>query len=203
MTQTSLASAGELTVTVPRNTRPLLPMPQERARRLREHVVRSLRSLRRTRSAEPCASPLRAEPQGFAGTLAHAACALCAGYCCKGGGEHAYLDERDLARVCQAHPELGARAIVRLYVASVPTQGYDGSCVFHGLRGCTLHRSLRSDVCNSYFCNALRDAVATANTAGQVTVTACGEDGTTRTAPALVRQQRADAVDAPHVAASG
>src|SRR5947207_663974 len=38
----------------------------------------------------------------------------------------------------------------------VPEVGYENSCIFHGKQGCTLDRSLRSDVCNSYFCGGLQ-----------------------------------------------
>jgi len=175
------------TVSVPLNQRALAPTPPERIRRIREHLVRSLRDLRTMKRPEHNASPLRPEPAGFAGTVARAGCALCGGYCCKGGGEHAYLDERDMARVRQARPELEARAVIRLYMERVPVEGYAGSCVFHGKQGCTLDRSLRSDVCNSYFCNGLRDFVATANAAASVVVTATGADEVTRVSPVLMR----------------
>jgi hypothetical protein len=172
-------------VSVPLNQRALAPTPPERIRRIREHLVRSLRDLRTMKQPERDASPLRPEPGGFAGTVARAGCALCGGYCCKGGGDHAYLDERDMARVRRARPELEARAVIRLYMERLPAEGYAGSCVFHGARGCTLDRSLRSDVCNSYFCNALRDFVATANVATTVVVTATGADEVTRVSPVL------------------
>ena len=107
-------------------------------------------------AARRVGSPLRPEPEGFIGKVARAACSLCRGFCCKGGGDHGYLDERVMARVRQAQPELDARAVMRLYVERVPAAGYAGSCVFHGEEGCTLDRSLRSDVCNSYFCAGLR-----------------------------------------------
>jgi len=169
---TAAATDDSRTVTVPLNRRPLAPMPAERVRRIREHVVRSLRDLRTMKRPQENASPLRPEPAGFAGAVARAGCTLCAGFCCKGGGEHAYLDERDMARVRQARPELDARAVIRLYIEQVPAESYEGSCVFHGPRGCTLDRSLRSDVCNSYFCNALRDFVNTATNAARVVVMA-------------------------------
>lgn len=143
------------TVAVPLNTRQLVPMEPERVWRLRKHLVQSLRALRTMRRPVESASPLRPEPEGFAGTVVRAACSLCRGFCCKGGGEHGYLDERVMARVRHAAPDLEARAVVRLYVERVPKLGYAGSCVFHGEAGCTLDRSLRSDVCNSYFCNGL------------------------------------------------
>src|SRR5258707_1007284 len=49
-----------------------------------------------------------------------------------------------------------ARKVLRLYVERVPEVGYQNSCIFHGKQGCTLDRSLRSDVCNSYFCGGLQ-----------------------------------------------
>lgn len=177
---------GHTTVTVPLNRKTLSPTHLERVRRIREHLVRSLRGLRTMKRPEQNASPLRPEPPGFAGEVARVACSLCGGFCCKGGGEHAYLDERDMARVRQARPELEARAIIRLYIERVPAEGYDGSCIFHGPRGCTLDRSLRSDVCNSYFCNALRDFVNTAHGAHSVVVTA-GDGEVTRRSDVLRR----------------
>lgn len=186
-TRDGAAADGHQEVMVPLNQRALVPTPPERVRRIREHLVRSLRDLRTMKHPDRNASPLRPEPQGFAGTVASAACALCSGFCCKGGGEHAYLDERDMARVRQARPELEARAVLRLYMERVPAEGYAGSCVFHGKQGCTLDRSLRSDVCNSYFCNGLRDFVATADGVASVVVKGVGADEVTRVSPVLTR----------------
>jgi hypothetical protein len=150
---------GSQAVVVPLNQKALAPTSVERVRRLRKHLVASLRAMRTMRDPVGSASPLRPEPDGFTGEVARTACSLCRGWCCKGGGDHAYLDERTMARVRRAREELDARAVLRLYVERVPSDGYDGSCVFHGAQGCTLDRSLRSDVCNSYFCTALGNYV--------------------------------------------
>jgi len=180
------ATDTQAKVTVPLNRRTLVPTPAERVRRIRAHLVRALRDLRTMQRPDRNASPLRPEPPGFAGEVTRAACTLCAGFCCKGGGDHAYLDERDMARVRQAQPELEARAVIRRYIERVPAESYEGSCVFHGPRGCTLDRSLRSDVCNSYFCNALRDFVATAKVTTSVQVVA-GDGEAMRMSGALTR----------------
>ncbi len=134
-------------------------MPPKRTRRLRKHLVEALRALRVAKRPEGLASPVRPEPDGFVAQVAQTACSLCRGFCCKGGGDDAYLDERALARVRRARPELDARSIIRLYTERVPTVSYEGSCLFHGRQGCMLDRSLRSDVCNSYFCRGLEDYV--------------------------------------------
>ncbi|HXA26292.1 MAG TPA: hypothetical protein VNW90_28745 [Acetobacteraceae bacterium] len=172
------------TVMVPLNRKALVPTSSERVRRLRKHLVASLRAMRTMKDPVGSASPLRPEPDGLNGKVARVACALCRGFCCKGGGEHAYLDERVMARVRQAQPELDARTVMRLYVERVPAIGYEGSCVFHGSKGCTLDRSLRSDVCNSYFCSGLGNHVKSGSATTPVVVIA-GEGGDMRTSPLL------------------
>jgi hypothetical protein len=179
------AEADDLeTVMVPLNRKALVPTSSERVRRLRKHLVASLRAMRTMKDPVGSASPLRPEPDGLSGKVARVACTLCRGFCCKGGGEHAYLDERVMARVRQAQPELDARAVMRLYVERVPAIGYEGSCVFHGTKGCTLDRSLRSDVCNSYFCNGLGNHVENGSATARVVVIA-GERDKLRTSPVL------------------
>jgi hypothetical protein len=37
----------------------------------------------------------------------------------------------------------------------MPSVAYRDSCIFHGKKGCTLDRSMRADICNTYFCNGL------------------------------------------------
>lgn len=163
---------GAPVVEVPRNLRALVPVTPERVRRLRHHLVASLRAERELKRPERFARPALPDPEGLAGDVARAACTLCGGWCCKGGEEHAYLDERTMARVRRARPELEARQAIRLYVERVPAEGYEGSCVFHGATGCTLDRSLRSDVCNSYFCSGLGNFVKAPSDAAAVLVVA-------------------------------
>jgi hypothetical protein len=171
-------------VVVPLNRRALVPLDPERVRRLRKHLVQSLRSMRALKRPVESASPLRPEPDGFLRIVARAACGLCKGWCCKGGGEHGYLDERVMARVRQARPELDARAVIRLYIERVPASGYAGSCIFHAECGCTLDRSLRSDVCNSYFCTGLGNLVKTGQAPARALIVAT-QDGETRTSPVI------------------
>jgi hypothetical protein len=177
-------ASGNQAVMVPLNTRALVPRDPERVRRLRKHLVQSLRAMRTMKRPVESASPLRPEPDGFIGKVARAACTLCRGWCCKGGGEHGYLDERVMARVRQAQPELDARGVIRLYVERVPAVSYAGSCVFHGETGCTLDRTLRSDVCNSYFCTGLGNVVKAAEAPARAFIIAT-QDGETRMSPVI------------------
>ena len=150
------ADDDSLPVIVPKNDKAAIPISPERVRRLRKHLVVTLRALRRMKRPEYSVSPLRPEPAGFAGRVARTACSLCKGWCCKNGDDQAFLDETTLARVCSARPALDLAAVLRLYIERVPEIGYENSCIFHGKQGCTLDRSLRSDVCNSYFCGGLQ-----------------------------------------------
>lgn len=170
---------GTRIVSVPLSDRPLVPVTRARIRNLRMHLVESLRAMRVMKHPARNISGVNAEPDGLAGLVARTACGLCRGSCCKGGGEHAYLDERTMARVRQARPDLEAGAIIGLYVACVPRVAYRDSCVFHGAEGCTLDRTLRSDICNNYFCTALGRFVITAQAPAGVVVVARG-DGKTR-----------------------
>jgi len=177
-------AGGNQAVMVPLNTRALVARDAERVRRLRKHLVQSLRAMRVMKRPVESASPLRPEPEGFIGKVARAACSLCRGFCCKGGGDHGYLDERVMSRVRQARPELDARAVVRLYTERVPAMGYAGSCVFHSEAGCTLDRSLRSDVCNSYYCTGLGKFVK-GDGARRGAIVIATQDGETRMSPVL------------------
>jgi hypothetical protein len=89
-----------------------------------------------------------------------------------------------MARVSRERPELDARGVLRLYADRVPAVGYDHSCLFHGERGCTLSRSLRSDVCNSYFCRGLEDYIKAGDT-GMAVIVIAGEGDRMRTSRVL------------------
>jgi hypothetical protein len=171
---------------VPLNRKALAPVAADRVRRLRKHLVASLRAERQMKKPERFAAPPLPDPDGFAGEVARTACTLCQGWCCKGGEEHAYLDERTMARVRRARPELDARGVLRLYSEHVPAEGYEKSCVFHGPLGCTLDRALRSDVCNNYFCSGLGNFVKDADRATGAVVMA-GEGEEQRRSPLLTR----------------
>jgi hypothetical protein len=146
------ADDNALPVMVPRYIRPLVPVAADRVRRLREHLVEALREARELKWVATSCAP---QPSGFAARVAGTACGLCEGWCCRHGGNDAYLDGYTMARVRRDKPDLDAGALVRLYSNRVPAAAYEGSCIFHGSNGCTLDRSLRADICNSYFCGGL------------------------------------------------
>jgi hypothetical protein len=159
-------------VTVPLLNETMEPPPPNRVRALKRHLIQSLRDLRAAKRPDRLIQRATPEPSGFAATVLAAGCATCQGHCCKGGGDHAYIDERTMARVRRDNPELDARAIIRLYLERLAPMSYRGSCLFHGAAGCTLGRALRAELCNAYYCNGLRDFLARAESADQVQIVA-------------------------------
>ena len=155
--RTEAVAEPPVTVRVPFQDSPLEPPPQDRVRKLRRHLVESMRDLREVKRPERLIQSATPEPSGFAAEVARAGCATCQGFCCRGGGEHAYIDERTMARVRRDRPDLDARGVIRLYRDALAPLAYRGSCLFHGPGGCTLPRPLRAELCNSYYCNGLRD----------------------------------------------
>ena len=98
-------------VIVPRNDERLAAVSRERKQRLHEHLIKELADLRKAKHLEHFASPERPEPAGFAARVAKTACSLCKGFCCRNGGDDAFLDDRTLARVRLAKPALTEGAL--------------------------------------------------------------------------------------------
>jgi hypothetical protein len=130
----------------------LAPLPTARRRAFAAH----LRTIIAEAFANPAPRVRAALPRPVPLAATEAACATCRGQCCSHGGEHAYLDEDTIRRVARTWPELGPRGIAARYRARVAKESFAGSCVFHGARGCRLSRELRSDLCNEFYCNALK-----------------------------------------------
>ena len=142
-------------VMVPRSDKALVAVSPERVRRLREHLIKTLRELRVAKHLEHVASPMRPEP-----TASRPAWRAPPAPCARGGAvgngdDDAFLDDRTLARVRLVRPDMTEAAMLRLYLERVPPVGHRESCIFHGKQGCTLDRSMRADVCNSYYCGGL------------------------------------------------
>jgi hypothetical protein len=106
-----------LPVMVPRSDKVLVTTSATRVRRLREHLIRALQELRTAKHSDRFASLARPEPTGFPARVARSACSLCKGWCCRNGDDDAFLDDRTLARVRLARPDMDERSVLRLYLA--------------------------------------------------------------------------------------
>jgi hypothetical protein len=159
-------------VIVPLLSETLEPPPPGRVRALKRYLINSLRDLRVARRPDRLIQKATPEPTGFTANVLAAGCATCRGHCCTGGGDHAYIDERTMARVRRDNPDLDARAIIRMYLDRVAPLSWRASCLFHGPEGCTLGRALRAELCNAYYCNGLRDFLERAEAPDRVQIVA-------------------------------
>lgn len=144
-----------LPVIVPRNSERLIPVSSERVDELRDHLRAILNSPMSTSDPHYRVGSSTMEPTGFSATVAHTACSLCKGSCCRNGANDAFLDKQTLTKVHVENPRITGQSVVQLYVSRVPDRAYEGSCIFHAEHGCTLDRSMRTETCNTYFCGGL------------------------------------------------
>ena len=186
MTARDPREAAPAVVTVPLLNHAPEPPPPHRVRALKRHLIQSLRALRIAKRPDKLIQTPTPEPEGFTATVLAAGCATCQGHCCAGGGEHAYLDERTMARVRRDNPGLDARAIIRLYLERVAPLSHRGSCLFHAPTGCTLGRALRAWLCDAYYCNGLRVFLKHAPVPGRARIVAT-RHGQERHSPVLIQ----------------
>ena len=104
-------------VIVPRNDKSLVAVTPERVRRLREHLIGTLREMRTAKPWVHSVSPGLPDPTGFPARVAHTACSLCKGWCCRNGDDNGFLDELNSGTPLHCHA------------------GYDGRCHFTALSG--------------------------------------------------------------------
>lgn len=96
-------------------------------------------------------------------------CRLCGGGCCSGGGNHAHLSEESVNEVRALYPTKNATEICDLFITCLPEVSVAGSCIMHRSTGCALPRNLRSQTCNRYLCEGLRNSLCAARTNGEST----------------------------------
>ena len=143
---------------LPANTRAMEPVTPA----LQERFVATIRARLRDYPADVAPAEPRAhhDPDGGHALSTHAllgqGCATCGGACCTRGGTHAFLSAAALRGTAAEHTQGDTGvALELLYTGYLPATHYEGSCVFHGERGCTLPRAIRSDTCNRYLCGEL------------------------------------------------
>lgn len=95
-----------------------------------------------------------AEPQ--LEKISDALCTFCKGGCCSEGATHAFISAVTIRRRLDENPDLTPDQVLQEYLAYLPAQALENSCVNQTRHGCALPRELRSDVCNSFYCEPLR-----------------------------------------------
>ena len=83
-------------------------------------------------------------------------CAMCKGGCCACGKEHAYHSVFSMRRYMDENPQQSAGEIIECFLSAIATHVIADSCINHTVNGCALPRSMRSDICNAYYCDSLK-----------------------------------------------
>jgi hypothetical protein len=148
-----LASRYPLLV-LPSGPPTLAPLPEQRRQRYRAHLDSIIAEAVEADDSEPALEPSADEsPVPLGAQL----CTVCRGGCCPAGGERAYLTAATIRRVMRLRPELRPEQIADEYLAHLVDRTFDGSCVNHTVTGCGLPRQMRSDTCNDYYCEPVRE----------------------------------------------
>lgn len=94
------------------------------------------------------------------GNRVESACMLCWGHCCLNGGpSNAFLTIEDVNRFRRENPGAMPQDVRDAYIALMPSKTVLLSCVFHGPQGCTMPRTMRSDLCNATLCSSQRHLI--------------------------------------------
>ena len=83
-------------------------------------------------------------------------CTLCKGGCCISGKDHAYLSAFSMRQQMEQNPGWSQDDLLERYRRLISAQTMEGSCINHTPDGCALPRELRSNICNAFYCDALK-----------------------------------------------
>jgi hypothetical protein len=108
-------------------------------------------------AGRPPAPVSPAAPAPEVQAVLNGACALCQGFCCGNGGNHAYLTVETIRLYMVKHPDQGPHEVLAAYLGRIRNDTVAGSCIFHQAGGCGLPREMRSDTCNRHFCEGLTE----------------------------------------------
>jgi hypothetical protein len=159
--------AAFIPVPVPSNPYHTVPLPPSRREALREHLTeKATLALARRAAADPAELPPLPEPSSSAWAslpppspamqrVLAQACAACRGSCCATGRNHAYIGVDTMLAYCEQHPDASLDEIVDAYLAHVASDTMSTGCVYQVEQACTLPRTMRSVICNGYYCESL------------------------------------------------
>ncbi len=143
-------------LTTPMQRRPVLPT-SPKMRKACEVYLDDL--IKRAFASEPGAPGHRSHDAEH-GERIESACMLCHGHCCLNGGpSNAFLTVEDVNRYRRENIGATPDDVRQAYYAVMPEKTVLLSCVFHGPMGCTMPRTMRSDLCNSVLCISQRHLI--------------------------------------------
>lgn len=165
----ALAETPPAILSLPSGRAGLEPLPESRLQKYRQHLQSIIQQAQESAGVEDLPSDQHTDAHAtrlqvenlfdahpVLQTVSDRFCAQCKGGCCAGGGEHAYLSAVTIRRQLDTEPGLTADVILQRYMQPLAPETVTDACVNQTVSGCVLPRELRSDVCNSYYCDSLR-----------------------------------------------
>jgi hypothetical protein len=161
--KTSLEPAS-IVATSPHLESQFVPQDQEILRTFRTHLEALTEEVQ---AKGPCHEPRPAKAQSNPNPAFSALCSGCQGECCRMGvGRNAFIEEHVVGRLLKLNPEEEPESLIKRYIQHVPSDHVSGSCFYHGPKGCSLPREMRSDICNRYACGSARNLLRKIEEAG-------------------------------------
>jgi len=148
---------------IPKNHDKARPLAKRRRKRFEanlatviEQTLAHERLVATGAASPPAPLPAIVPPAKALGEVLMQACIECRGFCCRTGGEHAYITQYTIMAYRRAHPQASREEIVASYASHLPSHSLPHGCVFQHAKGCTLPREMRGDTCNRHYCTALK-----------------------------------------------
>ncbi|MEH6835058.1 MULTISPECIES: hypothetical protein [Falsihalocynthiibacter] len=145
-----------LIAVVPFQNNPVEPLPPAHREAFRQHlekIVEEAFALGSSALENAEISPNSSAEH----SIIDAACSTCQGFCCaRGGGEnHAFLTVKTILGYLSQNQELLQEDVIAHYTDALPQASVRAACVFQSDQGCTLERTSRAPLCNTFYCHDL------------------------------------------------
>ncbi len=179
------ATTEVVVIVVPSLVRDINPLPDDRKAMFIEHLDVVLEDATKMIAAGREAEKLRTEFAHRRGakpapspSIVINGCTTCRGYCCQHGGTTAFLTAGFLAWQILVDEQVTEESLREQYIKCLPIETVENSCVYHAVRGCSLPRELRNEICNNFHCEGLMDAFDSFDQEASIYSIAIATDGT-------------------------
>jgi hypothetical protein len=140
----------------------LTNLPKRRIRAYQQHLYAVISAAfgserRDANPGAPAARSMRTADEADSESINGRLCAVCEGRCCSSGGDRAYINAGTIRKIRSTCPGIRPQAVFNRYMDALANRTVERSCINHTASGCGLSRDLRSDTCNTFFCDPMRE----------------------------------------------
>ena len=156
-------------INIPTGLPQLMPMSEARGARYSENIQRAIAEARQYCDASELPQDQHANARNQLAKVearlqsnpklkivSDKLCMQCKGGCCSAGEDHAFLSAAYFRRQFDEGCSLTDEQLLQRFLDLLPPDSIEGSCINNTDTGCAIPRALRSDVCNGYFCDDIR-----------------------------------------------